>query len=444
MKTFSIISLGCSRNLVDSELIAGALKAAGLKARDPDSGADVCVINTCAFIESARRESVDAIMEASRLKERGKAGKLIVCGCLPQYSGGGLLKALPEADLVLGASDFPKIAKYLGLIAGKKRRSEVSPDPAYLYNESSPRSSLTPAHYAYVKVSEGCSNLCSYCIISRLRGRFRSRTIASVVSEVNKLSRGGKLKEIDLVGQDTTLFGIDRTGRVEFPELLRRLAALDNGVEWIRLLYTHPAHYTDELIETIRNTRKICRYLDLPIQHISDAILKRMNRRTTKRQIVSLVERLRKRIPGIALRTSIIVGFPAETDRQFKELVSFLRQTKFERLGAFKYCREPGTRAGRFEAQVSENVKAERYEELMKLQQKISLERNRSLVGRSLRVLVDEKEPGEKSVFVGRTEADAPEVDGVVYVSGSPVRAGEFCNVRITDAMEYDLVGEAA
>ena len=442
MKKFAIISLGCSRNLVDSEVIAGALKKRGLKACDAGDGVDLCVVNTCAFIESARKESVDAIMEIAALKDAGKVKKLIVCGCLPQLYKGKLLKALPEADLILGTADFPKIGRFIDSL-GAGRRSDVSAHPSYLYDESSPRSSLTPAHYAYVKVSEGCSNLCSYCIISRLRGRFRSRAMESVVKEVAALSKKGVLREVNLVGQDTTLFGIDRYKRPALPELLKRLCGLENSVQWIRILYTHPAHYTDELIDTIRNEPKICKYLDLPIQHISDTILERMNRHTTKSGIMKLLAKLRKKVPGLVLRTSIIVGFPGETEREFKELLNFLREARFERLGAFTYCREQGTRAGRFANQVPESLKAERFDELMKVQQKISLSFNRSLIGKSLKVLIDEREAGRDDLFLGRTQGDAPEVDGAVYVSGRNVKVGEFCDVRITDAMEYDLAGEA-
>jgi ribosomal protein S12 methylthiotransferase len=442
MKKFAIISLGCSRNLVDSEVIAGVLKESGFKACDPDGGVDVCVVNTCAFIESARKESVDAIMEIAELKKSGKVKSLVVCGCLPQLYKNKLFKSLPEADLILGTSDFPKIGQLLGRLSGK-RRSDISARPRYLYDETSPRSSLTPRHYAYVKISEGCSNLCSYCIIPRLRGSFRSRPIDSIAKEVARIAKAGYLKEVDLVGQDTTLFGTDLYGRKMLPGLLKRLCGLDNSVEWIRVMYTHPAHYTDELVDTISSEKKICKYLDLPIQHISDKILKRMNRHTTKRQIAGLVEKLRKRIPGLVLRTSIIVGFPGETDRDFRELLEFLREMKFEKLGAFTYCREEGTKASRAAGQVPDSLKTERFDELMTEQQKISFAANKSMVGKTVKVLIDEKEAGSKDLFVGRTQGDAPEVDGSVYVSGKNVKVGAFCDVEINDALEYDLAGVA-
>ena len=426
MRTFAIVSLGCSRNSIDSEVIAGSLKKSGMRMTDIDPTSpfglrrardvDLVVVNTCAFIESAREESVEKIIELAELKKSGKIKQLVVCGCLGQLYKEKLAKELPEVDVILGV-------------------------PGRLYDDKSPRLLLTPAHWAYVKISEGCSNFCSYCIISRLRGHFRSRSINSVIKEVRKISRGGRIKEINLVGQDTTRFGFDRYGKLVLPELLRKLCALDTAVRWIRILYTHPAHYTDELIEAVRDEEKICKYLDLPIQHISDKILKAMKRRVTAGQVKGLIEKLRDRIPGLTLRTSIIVGFPGESDRDFRELMDFVRETKFERLGAFIYSKEEGTAAGRMPGQVSEKVKEARLDELMKLQQSISLKANRALLNKAVDVLIDEEE-GEK--FVGRTEGHAPEVDGVVYVSGKNIKVGEFYKVKITDALEYDLIGDPA
>lgn len=443
LKTYAIISLGCSRNLVDSEVIAGQLKARGMKLRDIDDGADVCVVNTCAFIEPARKESVDAIMEIASLKKSGKVKKLVVCGCLPQLYKKRLFKALPEADMVLGTSDFPDIGRLITRLTSG-RRLDISDKPTYLYDDASPRSRLTPGHYAYVKISEGCSNLCSYCIIPRLRGSLRSRRISSVVKEVESLARGGALREVNLVGQDTTVFGKDLYGEMSMPRLLTELSGLRNSVKWIRLLYTHPAHYTDEFIDAVALNGKVCKYLDLPVQHINDRILKAMNRRVTRKEITALIRKLRARIPGLVLRTSIIVGFPGETDREFRELLRFIRETGFERLGAFAYCRESGTAAGKMGAQVPEGVKLARLDELMSLQRGISAALNRSFVGRTVKVLIDEKEPASSGRFIGRTQGDAPEVDGNVYVSGTGINAGEFLDVKITDALEYDLVGVKA
>ncbi|MDD5428032.1 MAG: 30S ribosomal protein S12 methylthiotransferase RimO [Candidatus Omnitrophica bacterium] len=439
--TVGIISLGCPRNQLDSEVIAGSLKKAGFSIVDMTGGADICVINTCAFIKSAREESVDSILEAAELKKGGKIGYLVVCGCLPQLYKEKLASELSEADLMIGTSDFPELPRLLKNIRKPGARSVVSAVPDYLYDERSPRISFTPPHYAYLKISEGCSNFCSYCIISRLRGVFRSRSIESVTKETKSLSRSGRLKEINLIGQDTTLFGVDRYGRMMLGELLRRLCGIETSVEWFRILYTHPAHYTDELISVIRREKKICKYLDLPIQHISDRILKKMNRCVTKRDIITLIEKLRRKIPGLVLRTSVITGFPGETDKDFNELVKFLRDTRFERLGAFVYSREEGTPAARFEKQVPEKVKRQRLDAIMEEQKRISLGINKRYLGRTLGVLIDEKCEGEKEKFLGRTGGDAPEVDGIVYVTGKGIRVGQICDVRIKDTLEYDLVG---
>lgn len=444
MKTFAVISLGCPRNLVDSEVITGSLKESGLISVPLEEGVDAVVINTCAFVASAREESVGAIIEAGDLKKKGMIKYLVICGCLGQLYKESLADKLPEADLVIGTSDIPRIAELMAGLDNTKERSVVSDRLNFLYNEKSPRTSLTPAHYAYVKISEGCSNHCSYCIIPRLRGEFRSRRIESVVAEVRNLARGGRVKEIDLIGQDTTLFGMDRYGKAALPRLLRSICDLRNKIGWIRLLYTHPAHYTDELIGVIAREKKICKYLDIPIQHISDKILRLMNRKSKKRDIKKLIYALREKIPGLILRTSIIVGFPKETDKDFRELVEFLRDIRFERLGAFIYSRESMTRASGLKDQVSDNVKKERYDELMKLQQEISIASGRKYLGRTIDVLIDEKVPLEDNEFIGRTQGDAPEIDGVVYVTARGVKIGDFCKVNITDTLEYDLIGERA
>lgn len=442
MANVSIISLGCPRNQLDSEVIAGSLKKRGFHISNAEDGVEACVVNTCAFIQSAREESVEKILEAVKLKKEGKIKYLIVCGCLPQLYKEKLSDALREADLVLGTADFPKIPDLLKNIRKLKNRSIVSPSPNYLYDEYSPRTAFTPPHYAYLKISEGCSNFCSYCIISRLRGAFRSRSISSVLEEAKSLTSIGALKEIDLIGQDTTLFGIDRYGKAMLAEMLKRLCGLKNSVRWIRIMYTHPAHYSDELISVIRDEEKICKYLDLPIQHISDNILKKMNRHVAKKDIVKLIALLRKTIPGLALRTSIIVGFPGETEKDFKELLGFVRSTKFERLGAFIYSREDGTRASRFENQIPKKVKKERFDELMKLQQNISAGICKSLLGKTIDVLIDEKNTAAQGAFLGRTQYDAPEIDGTVHVSGKNIKVGELYKVLIKDSLEYDLIGE--
>ncbi|MCX5666319.1 MAG: 30S ribosomal protein S12 methylthiotransferase RimO [Candidatus Omnitrophica bacterium] len=444
MTKIGIVSLGCPRNLVDSEVILGSLKEEGYEIADEvGDGVDLFIVNTCSFVQSAREESIDTIIEAAQLKKDGKIKRLIVCGCLPQLYSGKLLKSLPEVDSILGTSDLPKINSVVKALLKDAPVSAVSKEMKYLYNEKSPRLSLTPPHFAYLKISEGCDNLCSYCIIPKLRGKFRSRTIESVVEEAKKLSLSGRIREIDIIGQDTTLFGKDIYGAQKLPELLKKLSSLKSSVKWIRLLYTHPAHYSDKLINALRDSKKICRYLDLPIQHISDKILKKMNRHTTKSEIKSLIEKLRKSIPGLTLRTSVIVGFPGETDKDFGELLAFLEDTRFEKLGAFIYSAEEGSRAYKFEGRIPDKIKNQRFDEVMKLQQGISADVNRSYMGKTVSVLIDEPVDGEKDKFAGRTEGDAPEVDGCVYLSGRGVKVGEFCKVKITDTLEYDLVGEA-
>ena len=441
MKKVGLISLGCPRNLVDSEIMLGSLRKGGFAITELDRGVDVCVVNTCSFIGSAKQESIDTILEAAELKKEGRIGKLVVSGCLSQLAKGELLEEIPEIDLVLGTSDYPNIGSLLSGL-GDNRSAEVSDKLTYLYDEDSPRFTLTPSHYAYVKISEGCSNHCSYCIISSLRGNFRSRAIESITEEIGRLSADGILKEVNLIGQDTTLCGLDRYGKEALPFLLKRICAMKNSVKWVRVLYTHPAHYSDDFVSTIAGEEKICKYLDLPIQHISDTVLAAMNRRTTKSELIGLIRGLRKNIKGLALRTSVIVGFPGETERDFKELLVFVRETRFERLGAFIYSREAGTRAAGFKEHVPEDIKEARLDELMKLQKSISADVNRSFLKVTMEVLIDEPVEGEVDKFLGRSSGDAPEVDGTVYVTGRGIKVGELYNVKIKDTLEYDLVGD--
>jgi ribosomal protein S12 methylthiotransferase RimO len=445
MTKIGIVSLGCPRNLVDSEVMLGSLKSEGYEIADEvGDGVDLFIVNTCSFVQSAREESVDTIIEAVELKKEGKIKRLIICGCLPQLYSKKLLKSLPEVDSIVGTSDFPKITSIVKSLLKDIPVSSVSKKLDYLYDENSPRLSLTPEHFTYLKISEGCDNLCSYCIIPRLRGRFRSRPIESIIEEAKNLSSSGKVREINIIGQDTTLFGNDIYGKPSLPELLKKLTSLKNSIKWIRLLYTHPAHYSAKLINTLRDEKKVCRYLDLPVQHISDRILKKMNRHTTKKDIMALIKNLKKNISGLTLRTSVIIGFPGETDREFKELLAFLEDTRFEKLGAFIYSPEEGSRAFKFPRQVPDSVKNQRFDEVMKLQQKISADINKSYMGKTVSVLIDEQMDGEDNKYAGRTEGDAPEVDGCVYVSGKGIKVGEFYKVKITDTLEYDLVGEVA
>lgn len=411
-KTFSIISLGCPRNLVDSECIVSEFNRKGYNFKENATGVDTVIINTCAFIEDAKNESIDTILKVIDAKKEGEVKKIIVAGCLPERYDKKLEKGFKEIDEFRGVPDF---------------RDTFKADSAHR---------LTPRYYAYIKISEGCRNRCTYCIIPFLKGPYRSRPIDSILRETRHLVQKG-VKEIILVGQDTSLYGIDLYGKKKLSELLRNLARISDKI-WIRILYCHPANLEKDVIKVIKDNRNICRYMDLPIEHISDAILKRMGRKTKKRDIVSLINYIRKEITDAAIRTSFIVGFPGENKKDFKELMSFIKRTGFERLGLFRYSREEGTSAYKFKQQVPEKEKQRRFDEIMLLQQEISREINEKFTGRILKVLIENK---EEDYYIGRTEYDAPEVDGSVYVNGKGLKLGNFYNVRITDTYEYDLVG---
>jgi len=438
-KTVNIISLGCPRNLVDSEVMLGLLKKAGFSISQEIEGTDTVIVNTCAFIEDAKTESVDVILQLIDSKKRGQIANLIVSGCLAQRYKKALADELKEVDGFIGVGDIQAIAGIVKSISRRKKIIKVKKRPKFLYDHTSPRILITPSHYAYIKIQEGCINRCSYCVIPDLRGAYRSRSLKSVLNEAKGLL--DEVSEINLIGQDTTLYGIDRYKKMILPELLEKLTAFIRKETWIRLLYTHPAHFTDELIEVIRDY-PVCKYIDLPVQHVNDVILKKMNRGVSRKDIISLIDKIRSRIPGVTLRTSVIVGFPGEGDGEFGELLDFMRKIRFERLGAFVYSREEQTRAYRFKKQVPATVKKARLNEVMKLQQSISAENNTGLLDGIVRVLVDKKLEKEDNLFLGRTEADAPEVDGSVYLKAKNVKPGDFVNAKITGTLEYDLVGE--
>lgn len=435
----SLISLGCARNLVDSEVIAGKLESKGFAVTGDTGSSDVLIINTCGFIEEAKRESIDIILKGARLKKEGRISKLIVCGCLTQRYPGQLSGDIPEIDALLGVDAFRHIDKAVEAVLRNKAFVSVN-TPRFVYSHKSPRRVMTPPHYAYVKIAEGCRNRCSYCAIYNIRGRLKSRPISSIISEIKALSCAGKKAELNIIAQDTSSYGMDRYNKAMLPKLLRKISRL-KPAGWIRLLYTHPLHFTDELIEVIAEEDSICKYIDLPIQHISDKILTAMNRKVTRRDIESLIKKIRRRIPGVCLRTSVIVGFPNETEKDFKQLFDFISTAQFERLGAFIYSREDGTPAYGFKGQVAEKVKQRRFDSIMSLQQEVSEKVNARFSGKRLKVLIEEKR--EKGLYAGRTEYDAPEVDGMVYVrSKTSLRPGKFAEVKITDTLEYDLIGK--
>ncbi len=409
-----IISLGCPRNLADSERILSRLKKKGHKVVDIKD-ADVAIVNTCSFIKEAKEESIDTIFDVIDLKKQGVVKKIIVAGCLPQRYKSELLPHLKEIDAFVGRQGLDKY--------------------------SAEKHSLVPKHFSYLKISEGCRNHCSYCIIPKIKGPLQSRPVKEIIKEV-RLSELEGVKELNIVGQDITSYGSDISSSLGIVELLEEIIKNSKKIRWIRLLYTHPLRVDDGLIELIKREKRICKYIDLPIQHINDRILKAMNRKISKKEISTLIDKIRKEIPSVAIRTSLIVGFPSETEKEFKELLAFIKQTKFERLGVFIYSREEGTPAYNFKGQVPEKVKKERFDKIMALQQDIAAEVNRKYLGKDIEVIIDEK--GEdKDIYLGRSESDAPEVDGLVYVrSKSHLKNGDIVKVKIVDTYEYDLVGE--
>jgi len=435
----NIVSLGCARNLVDSEVMAGVLRQAEYEVVSEAAEADIVLVNTCSFIDAAKEESIDAILEVAKLKEEGRLRTLVVAGCLPQRYADDLARELPEVDLFIGTGEVARIAEILKSHRPNKKRLYVGL-PSYLYDHATPRLRATASHTAFVKVSEGCDHKCAFCIIPELRGPHRSRAIDSVVDEATALARDG-VKEINLIAQDLSAYGRDRRDGTTLYGLLRELDTV-HGVEWIRLLYAYPNFLDDALLDLIRESRKICKYIDIPFQHASRRVLTRMRRGKSGSAVREAIAKLRGAIPGITLRTSMIVGFPGETEEDFRELLDFVEEAEFERLGVFKYSTEEGTAAALMERQVSEDVKERRWQELMELQAEISRKKNEALIGTVSRVIIESLDAGSGR-HLGRTQAHAPEVDGAVYVTGKGyIRPGDFVNVKITQAQDYDLIGE--
>ena len=449
----SLISLGCAKNLVDSEIMVGHLHQAGMTVIPEAEQADVVIVNTCSFIDSSKEESIGHILEVHQqrgMKKRRKHQKLIVAGCMSQRFSKNLATELnDEVDAFIGLDQVTKVAPIIREIYAKERDSNHVPvsfiegKSTYIPDYDTPRFRLTPKHFAYIKIAEGCNHPCTFCIIPQIRGRHRSRTIESVVAEARQLVREG-VKEINLISQDTTFFGMDTWEERPSPRtpvdssrgtalttLLRQLNAIE-GDFWIRLLYTHPAHWSDELIRTIAECPKVARYIDIPLQHISDHMLGLMQRETSSGYIRDLIRRIRAGIPGIAVRTTFIVGFPGETEADVDELCEFIRETKFERLGVFRYSQEEGTRAAKMAGQLPSKVKEARWHRVMKLQKDIAEQVSSSYIGRTIKVLVEE--PG-----VARGEADAPDIDGRVYLPIT-VPVGDFSRVEITGCEDYDLL----
>ncbi|UNC91863.1 30S ribosomal protein S12 methylthiotransferase RimO [Candidatus Contubernalis alkaliaceticus] len=439
-KKVGVISLGCAKNLVDTEVMLGLLMKAGYEITAEASSAHILIVNTCGFIGDAKEESINTLLEMAEYKNKGNCSILLAAGCLSQRYGEELLKEIPELDGVVGTGCFDRLPEILAESLEGNRPVYIE-QPRFLYDHTFPRVVSTSPHMAYVKIAEGCNHRCSFCIIPKLRGKYRSREPRSVVQEVEVLAWQG-VKELNLIAQDTTGYGRDLgPGRANLPALLRELAQIQ-GINWIRVLYGYPGGISGDLIQIMSQEDKICNYLDIPLQHAHGEILKRMRRPFRKTKVQEQMEQLRLKIPGITLRSSFIVGFPGETEEHFEVLYSFLEEVRFDRVGIFRYSLEEGTTAALMGRQVSEEVKAERYQRLMELQKNISLQKNRELLSSTLEVLMEGKVPKVKNLYVGRYRGQAPEVDGVVYVkSTSPLKAGEIVQVKISSVVAYDLQG---
>ena len=424
-KKVNLVSLGCSKNLVDSEILLRQFQLNGLEIIDNSRKADYIVINTCGFINDAKDESISAILEAIDLKKSGKVKKVVVMGCLSERYKSELIEEIPEVDAYFGVTDYKGVLTELGLDLKKELLGE--------------RLITTPKHFAYLKISVGCDNPCSFCAIPLIRGKHQSKPIEQILSEAKYLADKGA-KEIILIAQDSTYYGLDIYGSRELARLLKELTRI-NGIEWIRLLYTFPAKFPEEILDVIAEEEKICKYIDIPFQHISNKILKSMQRGISKRRTYELIDLIRNKIPAVAIRTTLIVGYPEESDEEFQELINFVREVKFDRLGVFTYSQEENTKAYELGDSIPQKVKDERKKEILRIQQEISHQKNLEKIGRRIKVLIDEKV--EENVYLGRTQWDAPEVDNSVIVnSRNIIEPGKFYEVEIDDAFEFDLVGQ--
>ncbi len=439
------ISLGCDKNLVDTEVMLGILAQRGHQMVDDENEADIIIINTCCFIHDAKEESIQNILEMARLKESGRLKALIVTGCLAQRYKDEILKEIPEVDAILGTTSYEEIGNVIDSVLSdnmvERGQSRITmKDVDYLPEVKTKRLVTTGGHFAYLKIAEGCDKHCTYCIIPKVRGNYRSVPMENLLKEARELAEGG-VKELILVAQETTVYGQDIYGEKMLPKLLRELCKI-SGIQWIRILYCYPEEITEELIQTMKEEPKICHYLDLPIQHASDAILKKMGRRTSKAQLIETIEKLRAAMPDIALRTTLITGFPGETEEDHEELMDFIDRMEFERLGVFTYSPEEDTPAAKMDGQIKEEVKEERQAELMELQQDIVFEQAEDMIGRELLVMIEGK-VADENAYVGRTYRDAPNVDGLIFVNtDEELMSGDFAKVKVTGAMEYDLIGE--
>ncbi|WP_425447497.1 30S ribosomal protein S12 methylthiotransferase RimO [Dethiothermospora halolimnae] len=435
----AMVSLGCSKNLIDSEIMLGILKKHQFNLTEEMDEADIIVINTCGFIDAAKEESINTIVELGQYKEHGKCKVLIVCGCLGERYKQELLDELPEVDAIIGTGNIKEIPEIINeTLKGNRliRTGKVDIE----YDDDLTRLPLSKSATAYIKIAEGCDNYCTYCIIPKLRGKYRSRKIESIIDEASRLADQG-VKELILIAQDTSRYGIDLYDKFMLPKLLDELNKIEK-LKWIRILYLYPDAFDQNLIDSIKRNNKVVKYVDMPIQHINNTVLKRMNRNTSKEMIKELILKIRKEIPNIIIRTTVIVGFPGETDDQFNELYDFAKEIKFDRLGAFTYSKEEGTAAAKLEDQIDEEIKSNRQSKIMELQRTISYEKNKDKIGSDFEVIIEEKIENEK-VYIGRTYMDSPEIDGIVYIdSDKNLEIGSFQKVLIKDCLEYDLMGE--
>jgi ribosomal protein S12 methylthiotransferase len=436
----SLVSLGCPKNLVDAEVMLGYLSKESYEVTTDEHQADIIIVNTCSFIKEAKQESIDTILDLADRKHDARCKMLIVTGCLPQRYQEELVKELPEVDIFVGTGDYPRIAEIIAEKRGLSEQLCYTGDPNFLYDDELPRLPSSPYYTAYLKIAEGCSNCCSYCVIPSLRGAFRSRPMETLLKEARGLVANG-VKEINLIAQDITGYGKDLKGEETLEGLIRELVKLE-GLQWVRLLYAYPDGIGDSLIQLIKEEDKVCKYLDIPLQHISDPILKQMNRRSSEAETRRLIGKLREEVPGIAIRTSFIVGFPGETDEDFKKLVQFVEETRFDRLGVFCYSREEGTPAAEMAEQVSERIKRERYKKLMRTQARVSFKHNRSLVDTEETVLIEGYSEETELLLKGRSSRQAPDIDGQVYITAGNAQVGDIVKLRITDSSDYDLIGE--
>ncbi len=433
-----MVTLGCPKNQVDSEIMAGILRNNYLLVDDP-ADANVIVVNTCTFISDAKEESIDTILEMAEFKKNGNCRTLIAAGCLAQRYGDELLGEIPELDAILGTGDIESIEEIVSQTEGERYNYVTQGKTEFIYSDELTRVRSTPRHYAYIKIAEGCDNCCTYCVIPHVRGHFRSRSEDSILKEVNSMANEG-VKEVLLIAQDTTRYGLDLYGELRLPSLIRQIASIE-GIEWIRLMYCYPESFTDDLIRTISEEPKVCRYLDLPMQHADNKVLREMNRRGTVEEVESLIVKLRTAIPDITLRTTMITGFPGESEEEFSKMLEFIKRVKFDRLGAFAYSQEEGTPAAQRADQITEEVREHRRDILMSTQQEISFERQQRWIDRVINVIVDEKIPDGK--WLARSHADAPEIDGHVYITSSKeIDIGDIVRVKIIQADSYDLMGE--